>query len=323
MKTASIETIGSIRPHPNADRLEIATILGWQCVVKRGEFTPDQRVVFVAPDTLLPRAPWSEFLDKCRDPIRLRTVRLRGEYSQGLVLPLSVLPAASQTWNVGADVGGELGIRKYEKEIPACLSGIALGGFPSHLAPRTDEDNYQAAPDQVAATLALGCTATVKLDGSSGTIIVRDGVITHVCSRNLSLKESDANAFWRVARKLTLRPSDTFVLQGELMGPGIQGNGLGLTEPTLYAYQSSIQPGVWESYNAMRARCAELGCGVVPWHSSWFAASAPSIETLQRWADECGGEGLVIRPTVPRTMGNGRPLGFKVLSRAYDSDIQR
>ena len=119
MKTASIETLASIRPHPNADRLEIATVLGWQCVVKKGEFTAGQAVVFVAPDTILPRAAWSEFLAKDGKPIRLKTIRLRGEYSQGLVLPLSVLPSASQTWNEGADVGAELGVKKYEKEIQA------------------------------------------------------------------------------------------------------------------------------------------------------------------------------------------------------------
>ena len=130
MKLASIETIKEIVPHSGADKLEIAKILGWQSIVKKGEFKAGDKIVFVVIDTILPNAPWSEFLadrNNPEKPIRLRTVKLRGEYSQGLVLPLSVLPENVQGWHEGADVSGALGIKKYEKEIPAQLSGEILG----------------------------------------------------------------------------------------------------------------------------------------------------------------------------------------------------
>lgn len=326
MKNASIENILNVRPHPNADRLEIATVLGWQCVVKKGEFKPGDRAVFVAPDTILPKADWSQFLASKSNPdrpIRLRTAKLRGEFSQGLVLPVSVLPEASRDWHEGADVGAELRVKKYEKEIPACLSGIARGGFPQHIAPRTDEDNWQSVPEQTAKVLAGHCLATRKLDGSSCTIVVEDGTITHVCSRNLDLEESEGNAFWRVARQLTNLAGRTFVLQGELMGPGIQGNQLELAEPRLYAYQLNSPGFGWFSHQDMTDFCAGIGCSVVPRE---FEGSSFTAGFLQSYADALElrpgvpAEGIVVRPVFPVSMGNGRPLGVKFINRNYKDE---
>lgn len=326
MKNASIEILTNIRPHPNADRLEIATVLGWQCIVKRGEFRPGDRVVFVAPDTILPKADWSQFLASKSNPerpIRLRTAKLRGEFSQGLVLPTSVLPEASRDWHEGADAGAELGVKKYEKEIPACLSGVARAAFPQHLAPRTDEDNWQSVPDQTAKVIAGYCTATRKLDGSSGTVIVENGVITHVCSRKLDLEESEGNAFWRVARQLTNLAGHTFVLQGELMGPGIQGNQLELSEPRLYAYQLNSPGFGWFTHADMADFCAGIGCSAVPRE---FEGANFTTEFLQGYADALElrpgvpAEGIVVRPVFPVSMGNGRPLGVKFINRNYKDE---
>lgn len=236
MKLASIETIREIRPHKNADRLELASVLGWQAIVKKGEFQAGDKVVFVVIDTILPSAPWSDFLKDGDKPIRLRTVKLRGEYSQGLVLPLSVLPENVQGWQVGADVGGELGIKKYEKEIPSQLSGEIKCAFPEYIVSKTDEDNGLSNPELVEEVLRHPIIVTQKLDGSSMTVIVKNGEIEHVCSRRLSLKESDTNAFWRAARKLSIPVWFDGVIQGELMGPGIQGNQLELSEPEIFVY---------------------------------------------------------------------------------------
>ena len=122
MKLASIEIIADIAPHPNADALDVAKILGWQTIVKKGQFKVGDKVVFIVIDTILPDAPWSEFLKKGDSKIRLKTIKLRGQYSQGLTLPISVLEEHAQSWQVGADVGGLLGIKKYEKEILSSVS---------------------------------------------------------------------------------------------------------------------------------------------------------------------------------------------------------
>lgn len=310
MKTASIESIVSIKPHPNAERLELATVLGWQCVVKKGEFKPGDQIVFVPIDTILPKEPWTEFLG---DKLRVRTIKLRGEYSQGIVFPTSILPGG-RVWHEGADVGCELGVKKYEKEIPLAISGTQRGNFPSYLAPKTDEDNGLSNPRLVEHVLSFDCEATLKLDGSSCTVIVEDSKITHVCSRNVDLMESDSNAFWHAARKLDLhRIHGTWVVQGELMGPGIQGNQLGLTEPTLYVFQVKTDGGSWMRNVGFPTQ--------VP-----FVASVPAgttLEDLQKLADKQvlpngrPAEGIVVRPVGMPASGVGRPLGFKIINRNY------
>lgn len=322
MKLASIETISEILPHGNADSLEIAKVLGWQVIVRKGEFKAGESVVFIPIDTILPDAPWSAFLKKSDKPIRLNTIKLRGQYSQGLVQPLSILPEHVRGWQIGADVGGELGVKKYEKEIPACLSGEQAGGFPLHLAPKTDEDNGLSNPDIVKFVLEQECYATLKLDGSSCTIVVRGGKIEYVCSRNLSLKESDTNGFWRAAKKLTLPSSVDMVIQGELMGPGVQGNQLRLIEPVLFVYQiRDLESGQWIDYGNMSLVCEKiLHCRCVPLLGKLELGT--SIETLQTLADDLmvndkPAEGMVVRPCKGGAMGSGRPLGFKIINRNY------
>jgi RNA ligase (TIGR02306 family) len=328
MKLASIEIIKELRPHSNADRLELATVLGWQTIVKKGEFAVGDRVVFIVIDTILPDAPWSAFLKKGDSVIRLRTVKLRGEYSQGLVLPLSVLPEHMHTWQIGADVGGELGVTKYEKEIPAQLSGEARGAFPAFLVSKTDEDNALSNPGLVEHVLASGpLTITQKLDGSSMTVVLgRKGhkvCIEHVCSRNLDLLETEANAFWKAARDLNLDVKfigDRLILQGELMGPGIQGNQLELKKPTMYLYQTRDHNG-WATYAQMERAAKALGCGIVPIVS--YIEIDATLDSLIELADNQTlpsgkpAEGIVARPVLYPSSGIGRPLGFKLINRNY------
>jgi hypothetical protein len=140
---------------------------------------------------------------------------------------------------------------------------------------------------------------------------------------NLSLKESDTNGFWRAAKKLTLTPDMNFVIQGELMGPGVQGNQMGLMEPTLYVYQiRSLDANAWFSYGVMGTICnSELNCEYVPLVGK-IKSGAP-IESLQRLADDQTvngkpAEGIVVRSSLMGAcMGNGRPLGFKIINRNY------
>jgi RNA ligase (TIGR02306 family) len=329
MKLASLETIKSIREHPNADALEIAEVLGWQTIVKKGEYEQGDKIVFVVIDTILPHAPWSEFLADKKNPektIRLNTIKLRGEYSQGLVLPLSVLDGntfAAAGWQVGADVGAELGIKKYEKELPASLSGEIIGTFPTYIVAPTDEDNALSNLDIVEEVLKHPLTVTHKLDGSSCTIVVQDGEISYVCSRRMQIKESESNAFWIVANKI--RPNIPFgwsgTIQGELCGPGIQGNQLKLLEPTLFIYQIKQQHNPWMTYGEMVSFGGNvLKSNVVPRIEHGYIKSLDGLQAIAdnlkldsgEWA-----EGIVVRPAHYPGSGIGRPLGFKIINRNY------
>lgn len=323
MKLASIERISAVRVHPNADKLELATIQGWQAVVKRGDFRDGDLCVFVPPDTILPDAEWSAFLkDKSKPdkPIRLRTAKIRGEFSQGLVLPLTVLGEHARRWHEGADVGGELGVKKYEKEVSLAISGTEAGAFPLWLAPRTDEDNGLSNLKLAEYVLREPVLATIKLDGSSCTVVVEDGKILHVCSRNIDLKGEPGNAFWHAARKLKFPATFSGVVQGELMGPGIQGNQLELAEPTLYVFQVKTD-GEWVNYDAMWVTAASVGaphCWIVGEYKDYTVS-----ELQERVADKMvlpngkPAEGIVVRPLFNRASGSGRPLGFKLINRNY------
>lgn len=331
MKLASIEEITNIKPHPQADRLEIAQVLGWQTVVQKDKFKVGDKIVFIVIDTILPKAPWSEFLadkDRPEKPIRLKTIKLRGEHSQGLVLPLDVLAEHMQSWQIGADVGGSLGVKKYEKEIPAQLAGDVKGVFPSYLCAQTDEENAASNLDLVKEVFAKkDLTVTKKLDGSSCTIVIKDGEIKHVCSRRMDLKETETNSFWAVARAIDLKkisPEEQLIIQGELMGPGIQGNQLKLLKPELYVFQVRVQD-KFIPYYQMSSVCDRLGLKVVPLIK--FVEIEGSFEEeqqkLQRCADSltldsgAPAEGIVVRPSSYIAGGDGRPLGFKIINRNY------
>ena len=332
MKLASIETIRSLKKHSNADRLELAQVMGWQSVVQAGLHKEGDKVVFVVIDTILPREPWSEFLTDKNNPdkpIRLKMIRLRGEHSAGIVLPLSIFPNTFQDMEVGTDVTEFLSIKKYIKDIPANLSGETIGDFPSHICSKTDEDNGLSNLDIVENVIKSGpVTITSKFDGSSVTIIIKDGVIDEVCSRNLSKKNTENSIFWKVAKKLRILPGFTGVVQGELVGPGIQKNLMRFEDHEVVVFQVLKQSGEYMNYQEMKGFCnVELGCQVVPLVSecSFVGATVEeALEKLQTLADQQmygvkePAEGIVIRPTdYRRGYSSRRPLGFKILNRNY------
>ena len=198
MKLASIEVIKSIKNHTNADSLELCEILGWQTVVKKGIHKEGDKVVFITIDTIVPRCEWSEFLVDQKNPdkpIRLKNIKLRGEYSSGLVIPMVEFPLQFETLDVGDDITEILGIQKYIKEIPANLSGETLSDFPTHLASKTDEDNGLNDPTLVEKVLNHDShiTVTQKLDGCLiGSTIIKtsegDFTIQEIVDNKLNLK---------------------------------------------------------------------------------------------------------------------------------------
>ena len=87
-KLASIQRIISIRPIPGADKVECISVLGWECVARKGEFSVGELVVYIEVDSIMPQKPEFEFLRERK--FRVRTIRLRKQISQGLCLSLSI-----------------------------------------------------------------------------------------------------------------------------------------------------------------------------------------------------------------------------------------
>lgn len=335
MKLASIEVIKSIKNHGNADTLEILEVLGWQVVAKKGIHKDGDKVVFITIDTIVPRYQWSEFLVDQKNPdkpIRIKNIKLRGEFSSGLVIPLSEFPMPfSENYKEGDDVTELLGVTKYIKEIPANLSGETLGDFPTSIASKTDEDNGLNDPVLVDKVLNFDpqITVTSKLDGSSITLIIENGQLNQVCTRNLSKKEAENNTFWKAARKLTIPENWTGVIQGELCGNGIQRNQLKLEDVRIFVYQIS-QNGKYMNYDEMKNFCENsLQCEAVPLVCKlgleesiklWInpLQKLQELADKQKYSSGLNGEGIVVRPSsYPRGYSSRRPLGFKLINRNY------
>jgi RNA ligase (TIGR02306 family) len=252
-KLATVRIITDIKPIEGADMIELATVGGWNVVVAKnvGHKIGD-KVVYCEIDSFLPIREEFEFLRKSsykkmddQEGFRLKTIRLRGQLSQGLILPISVVPiaqfATGHDLPEGLDVTEMLGIVKYEPPIPAELSGKVKGGFPSFLR-KTDEERIQNLVkeyEEYKLTSKHQFYMTEKLDGSSATFYMNDGVFG-VCSRNLELLETEGNTFWKVARELDLenklKDKGNICLQGELIGEGIQGNPYKIKSQTVHFF---------------------------------------------------------------------------------------
>jgi len=255
-KLASIQTILSLSPIVGADAILLAKVLGWELVVKKTEFQVGDRCVYFEIDSVLPIAQWNDHLRKePNKPLRIKTIRLRGALSQGLAMPMSIIP--TEEYEVGQDVTELVGITKYEPVVPAHLSGMAKGNFPAFLH-KTDETRLQSEPRVLDEAISKGLVlvGTLKMDGTSFTAYRRDDEFG-VCSRNLDLKETEGNVHWRMARKLKLEEilrsePRNLCIQGEMAGPGIQGNRMGLKEIDLYLFNLfDIDTSKYVGYNEL------------------------------------------------------------------------
>ena len=247
-KLATIRRIAEIRPIENADAIEHVRVDGWWVVGKKGEFQIDDLVVYIEIDAWCPHE-LAPFLSKGKEPReyngvkgeRLKTVKLRGAVSQGLLLPIPTELNDPTQFTEGLDVTELLGIQKWEPPIPAQLRGKIAGNFPSWLR-KTDEDRIQNCFKDVSPRLNESWVIEEKVDGSSMTVGYRKGDFILdkegqpipeefvVCSRNLSLKlEDEDNTFVRIAKESSIQDAmkaygRNLGISGELIGEGVQGN---------------------------------------------------------------------------------------------------
>ena len=231
-KLASIRKIGNLQPIKNADRIELAIVDGWKVVVNNGVHTIGELVVYFEIDSLLPIREEFEFLRKSSykmmadgtEGFRLRTIKLRGKISQGLVVPTSVLPDDVSIIE-GQDVTDILGIVKYDPPIPPELAGKVIGQLPSFIR-KTDEERIQNFVDEYSEMRKFRYFASEKLDGASCTMYFNQKF--GICSRNLELAKGDTTQ-WKLAKEFGLISKlenfgRNIALQGEIIGEGIQKN---------------------------------------------------------------------------------------------------
>ncbi len=328
MKLASIERVTKLTPIPGADKIETADVLGYKVVVKKGEFQEGDLGVFHFPDTVVDETnPVYSFLKEKR----LKVIKLRKQVSQGLLLPITVFNFGMV--EEGADVTEVVKIRKYEKEIPISLAGQMKGDFPSILI-KTDEQNLRGCPKAIEEFRGKTCYITKKVDGTSASFYLNNGEFG-VCSRNRELKETAESVYWQIARKYKVEEAlrqyamlgvgiGDYCIQGEIYGPGIQGNKTGVTEVGFAMFNLlSVTKRSYCSLGELAAFSLLFDIPMVEmiWEGIFYLTLEQLLEMANNLEYRPGfpAEGIVIRPNHPCPsvcLDSGR-LSGKVISETF------
>ncbi len=339
-KLASVQRVWNVTSIDGADRIELVHVLGWQCVANKGQFQRGDLCVYFEIDSFLPVRSEFEFLrassykktDIMGEGFRLRTMKFRGQISQGLVLPLASFPEIPTDVKVGVDMTDTLGIRKWEIEERATTSGTVIGTLPADV-PHTDETRIQAMPELLEAFRGKNYYITTKTDGSSHSISI-DGDGFHVTGHNYEYKDDGSSSFYELVKARGFRSAmerymrqnniATLTIQGEFCAPGIQRNRLKLKVPEWYVFTVRVD-GKRVGLTKMCEVAKAIGASMVPVEELGdnLPSRYPTVDDLLARAEgeyPNGGpkEGIVIRTVEPEfcPLISG-PLSMKVVSNKY------
>lgn len=339
-KLASIQRIWKIEPIEGADRIELAYVLGWQCVVNKDKFKVGDLAVYFEIDSFLPVRPEFEFLRNSSyknseilgEGFRLKTQKFRGQVSQGLLLLVDQFDEIPADIELGTDVTETLGVRKWEIEERVTTGGTIIGTLP-YGVPHTDETRIQAMPELINEFANIKYYISTKMDGSSHSISVDENGV-HITGHNYEYKDDGNSSFYNLVNERNYKETisafkeceglDMLVIQGEFCGAGIQQNRLKLNKPEWYVF-TIIENGKRVGLDRMLDVCRKLGLVNVPIEEvdSDLPSKYPTVESLLERADgeyPNGGkkEGIVIRPTEPiYSQTIGAELSMKVVSNKY------
>lgn len=322
-KLATVQIIKDIQPIKGADRIEVATILGYRVVVQKGLHQPGDPVVYFEVDSVLPEHP--AFNDIIQNwGARLKTVKLRGQISQGLCIPVAelFLPDPPPP-PVGTDVTERLGVELFRHPAEDDPSSDVIGLLPGFI-PRSQEPRIQSYPELVDELQGLRCYITVKLNGKSMTVLLHEGEVL-VCSRRGAVRTG--TAYWKVAEQYGLpelvQQYPDLAIRGELVGPGILGNQLGLEKIDFCCYDVySIPKAQYFGFHALEAFCRQEKVQRVPVLGADKIANWTVEELIKlahgRYPNGYPREGIVVRPMQERySQVLLDRLSFKVLNEKH------
>lgn len=298
-KLATIQRISELNAIPKADRIQVAMMegLGWECVVKKDEVKVGDLVVYFEVDSILPETDEYEFLRSRK--FRIKIIKLKKQVSNGLILPVNILPKDVKL-KVGTDVTDVLGVVKYDpqkveegklKKMPRSKvlkylmrygfirnayikMNTVSKGWPTWIV-HTDEERIQNCAKVVINNYNKDWYITEKLDGQSATFFAHKirkwGLPSWefgVCSRNIRLKKPDSSNYWKIAKKCGLEAKlkgmkRNIVVQGEIIGTGIQKNKYNVDGLEFYVY-NVLENGVQYSLEKMLKFCLDMELCVVP-----------------------------------------------------------
>lgn len=259
---ATIRRVGEIKPIEKADRLEVACVDGWECIVKKGLFQPGDLCVYIEIDSVVPDIPYFEFMRSRK--FRVRTIKMRGQLSQGLVVPITdvgkILHKELVGFKEGDDITELLKITKYESSsdkqatfIPNTRNGSIFKrspilryltryqwfrkmfktkskSFPSWIR-KTDEPRIQNMCKDLPFLKNKIYYLTEKLDGQSGTFWFKKnkffGFEFGICSRAVRKHALDGSNWSKVASRFNLRDKFRYAYQNHGIQLAVQGEIIG------------------------------------------------------------------------------------------------
>ncbi len=349
----AILTVDKVQKHPNADRLDIIHLRGYQAVFNTGVLKVGDKVVYICTDAQVDLVqPWTEIIKKyVTQKGRVKTIRLRGEWSEGIILlPESLKPFVGDVFQLD-DLAGALGVTHYEEPPPSGSAGD-LQAKASHLPyglGKTDQENVQNMDRAV--ILGKDYLVTRKKDGSSCTITFAaegDDIDIHITSRSIDLKLEAENVYTQAAKPviayiveelgghLKQHQDIVLVLRGEVTASFIQRKAINIDakgEPTFWCFE---------------AFCMDKNGGVIATtNKSYFSidkeltcyTKMPKLQTVPIIKVVCNlqesdidrylnapaseGEGVVLWEIIKDTLGAPKPTGlsFKIRSKEYDSKM--
>ena len=334
---ASIQEISAIKHIEGADAIELVLIKGWQCVAKKGEFAQGDKCVYFEVDSYLQLEERYEFLRRSSyrnneymgEGLRIKTMTMRGELSQGLALPLTAFPEIIET-AAGTDVTELLSVRKWEVPEVVGSSGVEVGEKPFGI-PTTDETRVQSMTEFLDAFAGKPYYITTKMDGTSCTVYCKDGAVG-VCGRNKEYQEDPAScAMWEWVYKKGLKDKllalgENIALQGEFCGHGIQKNRLKLMDPNLFIFdivrleENGARPKM--GFKDLQSYCERLGLEMVPVEETGENFAYTLDELLEKargkYSSGMDKEGIVVRTQeFQHNAELQHKMSFKVLNNDF------
>lgn len=360
-KLASIQKIEEIKPIEGADLVVHYRVLGWWVVGRKDEFNVGDKVVYIEIDSILPEKTEFEFLRPKK--FRIKTQKIRGVISQGIIFSMDILP--NNNYSIGDDVSDIIGVKKYEpndmieqealskvktpdNKFVAPIKNILFRYCPSVArfifrkskkesfawpkdVPHTDETRVQILQDLITEHKGNIFYTTEKVDGSSITIYYINKKFG-ICSRNINYGDGKrfSNNFTDTVLKYKLDeilPSYckernlNLAIQGELLGPKIQGNKYELTDyQILFFSVFDVDKKCYLNYTEAVEIIHELGMTFVPLVNPYYEMTDDIDELIEKSIGKSlvnpkiQREGLVFRLLNPV---EGQHVSFKAINPKF------
>ncbi len=347
-KLVSIRTISTISPIEGADKIEQVGVDGWVVVAQKGIHNVGDTVLYFEIDSFLPQTDtrfesFMKFGTRTFNGVighRVKTVRLRGVYSQGIIMPLSEFPEIQEV-DFDKCYAEAIGVVKWERSEETGVIGDAKGSFPWFLR-KSDQERIQNLYNKLSNSelASQPFVGTLKMDGSSITVFYVEGEKYNnqgwgYCSRNQELKLPDPLAedyefnkqgkFFQGARNSKLfdktrelheRFGSYYAIQGELVGPGIQGNFEKFDQYQVFAYNIfDIEKQEYVDYATFEKMAYTVGLQICP---VVYVKTNILRRTLKEILDMADGPGelAAYREGIVWKQLNGKTQ-FKAISNKY------